>query len=157
MKRLLSLALGLGLITSVAAFVPVAATNSDGAAPLTDCSRGNGWAGGVQFYNLDGQEGGSRVWCVGESTIDSDPHFGGFPSGFGDGNVTDVGSFNDKTNSIKIRANPGCEVLLSAQADSDHSVGMGSWEVDNTTGSPVTENFNTINDEMTSAYLTGAC
>lgn len=149
MRKLLALTLA-----AILAIIPAStlATNADGAASLASCNFANNRSGGVEFFSLDNQTGGSRVWCV--TVQDTDTNFGGFPSGTPDSNTGDVGSFNDKTDSIRLRVNPGCAILIllyyptGASGSSDD----GWYKINN--GSTVaTYDLNTANNVISSATI----
>ena len=91
----------------------VFATGGDSGS-LSNCSFANNRAGGVELFNYVDQGGGSRIMCV------NDPYPFALQHAKDDNLGTDEGGndydniwgFNNKTNSLKLRANPGCETIL---------------------------------------------
>jgi hypothetical protein len=152
MRRLLLSAL-MVLTTILSSTTITVATNSDGAAALASCNFANGWAGGIELFSLENQSGGSRVWCV--ETQDRDTHFGGFPSGFSDSYVGDVGSFSNKAESVEVRVNPGCGIRINLWNEAD-GTGVADWAryLENTGSTVRTFNFDIPDDIMTSGSMT---
>lgn len=142
------------LIAVILSLAPasVIATNADGAAALASCNFSNFFVGGIEVFSLDNQEGGSRVWCF--QNEDSDPHFGGWPTGFSDAFTGEIGSFNDKTDSVRLRVNPGCEITVylfySTGADGGDGVSIHRH---NTASTVTNYNVNVANNVISSGRV----
>lgn len=116
---------------------------------LSACNFKYGRSGGVQLYNKLNQSGGYRVICIKLRSKISDPividlevdkHLGSIQSGQ---KYYDIWNFNNKADSLKVRANPWCIVNVEL-----YNGGLGNnllWKTqigNNSTGDRYIKKFN---------------
>ncbi len=157
MRRFLQSILGAALAVAVLAG-PATATDASGYS-ITACSTGNVYGGGLQVFNGDSQSGGDRVMCVLEGYAAEDWDLDEF-LGSWEGDKIDIGSFDDKTNSITIRANPNCKLEVWFY-DGYNPSGGGNFAkrtVDNIGGgSPMTVDQDLADDKLSSLRFLSTC
>ena len=118
MKKIL-LVLGLTLTFSFLLAKPEpAVATGDATGSLSGCRNAKGYAGGVKLYAGENQTGDYRIMCVDDPNsywyiwkTSWDNHLNFESDLFGSSKYDDTwGNFNNKTQSIKLRANTGCRV-----------------------------------------------
>lgn len=125
---------------------------------LSQCNFKYGRSGGVQLYNKKNQTGGYRVICIKLRSKISDPvvkdlevdkNLGSKQSGQ---KYYDIWNFNNKADSIRVRANPWC--LVTVELFNGNLGNNLLWKTqlgDNTTGTKYERNYNLPKDKRNKA------
>lgn len=135
----------LGIIPNTAV-----ASSYDGEIALASCNKANGYGGGVELFNGENQTGGSRVMCAPiHIGVYADNHFGGIGGVF-----TDIGAFNDKADSARLRVNPGCNISFYWYTNANEDGTEDSVHKYNGDSTVVNVDINMVNNVASSGNLT---
>lgn len=99
---------------------------------ISHCNIGNGFAGGIELFDGPNQTYDQRVMCIsldindGDS-INNDPHLGNHEGGTA--NYYNIWNFNNKTDSLKVRANPFCIVEASIFKDPNYDILLEKYQI----------------------------
>jgi hypothetical protein len=129
---------------------PVQSTSSPGF-PITGCDI---YGGGIKLFNLDYQQGTDRVFCGPADGFADDNDFdldNGYESWY------DVGAFDNKAESARLRAKPGCLVAFEGFTGYNRT-GTAYYRSLNNTGSTVqTRDVDLPDNVLSSGYIQVDC
>jgi hypothetical protein len=130
---------------------PASATDYSGTA-ITIC---NPDGGGIKVFDSDNFGGGDRVWCNwGRNNTNVDNDFGAS----GGNSLFSIGNFDNVINAVRVRAVPGCNVVVRLYYGYDLS---GDFVIVSAaaqnSSDPVVNSFDVPNNVISSGKMTTVC